>query len=69
MDDFIKMIKKKMIDADLYNYKDLAWAIGMKYDTFLVRLKDPGSFRVYEIKSLEEVLDLSDEDVLKLLRE
>ena len=68
MNDFIKMIKKKAIDAGIENYKDLAKSIGMKYDTFLVRMKDPSSFRAFEINSLAEVLGLSDEDIVTIVR-
>ena len=68
MNDFIKLIKKKMIDAGYENFKDLARTIGMKYDTFLVRMKDPSSFRVFEIVSLAETLGLSDEEIVTIVR-
>lgn len=67
-DSVFKMLKKKMIDASLDSFKELAKAIGMKYDTFLVRLKDPGSFRAYEIRMLGEVLSLSDDEILQIVR-
>ena len=68
MNEFIKVIKKKMIDAGIDNFKELAKEIGMKYDTFLVRVKDPSSFRIYEIKALAENLSLTNEELLQLLR-
>lgn len=68
MNEFMKTIKKKMIDAGIDNFKELAKAIGMKYDTFLVRMKDPGSFRTYEIRALVECLNLSNEDIIDLVR-
>ena len=68
MNDFIKLIKKKMIDAGYENFKDLARTIGMKYDTFLVRMKDPSSFRLFEIVSLAETLGLSDEEIVTIVR-
>jgi hypothetical protein len=68
MNEFIKLIKKKMIDAGLENFKELAKAIGMKYDTMLVRLKDPSSFRAYEIRRLAEELGLTDEEILFVVR-
>lgn len=68
MNEFIKLIKKKMIDAGIENFKDLAKSIGMKYDTLLVRLKDPSSFRVFELISLAEVLGLSDEDIVTIVK-
>lgn len=68
MNEFIKVIKKKMIDAGIDNFKELAKAIGMKYDTFLVRIKDPSSFRVYEIKALAENLSLTNEELLLIVK-
>lgn len=68
MNDFIKLIKKKMIDAGIENFKDLAKSIGMKYDTLLVRLKDPSTFRAFEIVSLAEVLGLSDDEIVTIVR-
>ena len=44
-----------MIDAGIDNFKELAKAIGMKYDTFLVRMKDPTSFRLFEINARDAV--------------
>lgn len=66
MNEFIKVIKKKMIDAGIDNFKELAKAIGMKYDTFLVRVKDPSSFRIYEINKLADCLNLTSEELLLL---
>lgn len=66
MNEFIKVIKKKMIDAGIDNFKELAKAIGMKYDTFLVRVKDPSSFRIYEINRLADCLNLTSEELLLL---
>lgn len=63
-----KMIAKKMIDADLKSRKELAKAVGMKYDTLLVRFEDPGTLRAFEIVSWAEALNLSDEEILQLVR-
>ena len=68
MTEFNKTIKKKMIDAGLESSKTLAKETGMKYDTFLVRMKDPATFRVYEIRMLAEVLNLSNEELIDLIR-
>ena len=68
MNEKIKLIKKKMIDAGIDNFKELAKAIGMKYDTFLVRMKDPTSFRLFEINALTEILNLSNEDILLIVK-
>ena len=57
-----------MIDAGINNFKELAKEIGMKYDTFLVRIKDPTSFRVYEITALAKILNLSNEDLLLIVK-
>ena len=68
MNEFIKVIKKKMIDAGIDNFKDLAKSIGMKYDTFLVRMKDPSSFRIFEIVMLAETLSLTNEELLLIVK-
>lgn len=68
MPELIKTIKKKMIDAGIDNFKDLAKMIGMKYDTFLVRMKNPETFRAYEIRALVEALNLSNEDIIDIVR-
>ena len=68
MNEFIKVIKKKMIDAGIDNFKELAKEVGLKYDTMLVRLKDPSSFRIYEIKALARNLNLTNEELLLIVK-
>ena len=68
MSEYIRIIKRGMIDAGLENFKDLAKALGMKYDTLLVRLKDPGTFRAFEIINLAEVLNLTDAEIVTIVR-
>lgn len=68
MNESIKLIKKKMIDAGIDNFKELAKSIGMKYDTFLVRMKSPSSFRIFEIQALAENLGLTNEELLLIIK-
>lgn len=62
-----KLFLRYMIDADINNFSELSRQSGIDYQTLNTRIKDPGSFRVYEIKRLHELLHFSDEDLLILI--
>lgn len=63
-----KLIKTKMLDRDIETLKEVAELTGIKYLTFLERLKDPSMLRVFEVLSLQEVLGLEDEEVITLIK-
>lgn len=63
-----KLLLRYMIDADINNFSELSRQSGIDYQTLNVRIKDPGTFRVYEIRRLDELLNFSEEDLLALIR-
>jgi len=63
-----KLLLLYMIEADINNFSELSRQSGIDYQTLNVRIKNPGTFRVYEIRQLDELLHFSDEDLLILLR-
>lgn len=63
-----KLLLLYMIEADINNFSELSRQSGIDYQTLNVRIKNPGTFRLYEIKQLDKLLHFSDEDLLILLR-
>lgn len=63
-----KLFLRYMIDADINNFSELSRQSGIDYQTLNVRIKNPGTFRIYEIRQLDELLQFSEEDLLLLMR-
>ena len=63
-----KLFKRYMIEADIDSFSELSRQSGIDYQTLNVRIKDPGTFRVYELNRLDELLQFSEEDLLLLVR-
>lgn len=65
-----KLLLRYMIEADIgSNFSELSRATGIDYQTLNTRLKDPGTFRLYELRQLNRILNFSDEDLVLILRE
>ena len=64
----LKMFKRKLIDKDIEDFKELAKQTGIKYDTLLDHLKRPGMFRAFEIQALNEVLEFDDTELLLIVK-
>jgi len=64
-----KLLLYYMIDSDINSFRELARETGIDYQRLRRRLEDPHSFTVYELLALDETLQLTDEDLLKILRE
>ena len=63
-----KLFKQYMNEADIDNFSELSRQSGIDYQTLNVRIKNPGMFRVCEIRRLDKLLHFSDEDLLILTR-
>ena len=64
-----KLFKRYMNEADIDNFSELSRQSGIDYQTLNVRIKEnPGTFRLYEIRQLDELLHFSDEDLLLITR-
>jgi short-subunit dehydrogenase involved in D-alanine esterification of teichoic acids len=63
-----KLFKRYMNEADIDSFSELSRQSGIDYQTLNVRIKNPGTFRVYEIRQLDELLQFSEEDLLLLMR-
>jgi len=63
-----KLFKRYMNEADIDNFTALSRQSGIDYQTLNVRIKNPGTFRAYELRQLDELLQFSDEDLLQLVR-
>ena len=57
-----------MIDCDIDSFIELSKRTGIDYQRLRRRLEDPHSFTVYELLALNDILNFSDEDLLKLIR-
>lgn len=64
----IKVFKRKMIDHDIQDFKDLSKKSGIKYDTLLDHLKRPEMFRAFDLKALNEVLEFEDSELLLIIK-
>lgn len=67
--DFKKLLRVKMIESDIDDFKELAKITGIDYQRLRVRIKDPGSLRVFELRALKKVLNLEDSDILTVVGE
>ena len=63
-----KLFKRYMNEADIDNFSELSRQSGIDYQTLNVRIKNPGTFRVFEIRQLDELLHFADEDLLLITR-
>lgn len=63
-----KLLRRYMIEADIDSFTQLAKETGIDYQRLNKRMADPHSFTVFELLALEETLNLTDEDLLKLIK-
>ena len=64
-----KLFKRYMNEADIDNFSELSRQSGIDYQTLNVRIKEnPGTFRLYEIRQLDELLHFTEEDLLLIIR-
>ena len=68
MDRITKLLKRKLIDRDINDFKELSKMTGIKYETMLDHLKRPGMFRTFELQALNDVLEFSDEELLLIVK-
>ncbi len=66
MNDVRWIIKKYMDAKHIGDFKELAKLTGIKYQTLLDHIENPGLFRVFELRNLNDVLQFSSEDLAKL---
>jgi len=62
------LFKQYMLPIGLENFTELAKETGIDYQTLLDHIARPELFRQWEIRTLDELLHFSDEDLLKLIR-
>ena len=63
-----KLLHLYMIEADINNFSELSRQSGIEYQTLNVRVKNPGTFRIYELRRLDELLHFDDEDLITLIK-
>ena len=57
-----------MAKNDIASIQELSKKTKIEYTRLRKRFRDAGSLRLYEIRSLDDVLHFSDEDIVKLSR-
>ena len=62
------MLKKYMNLIHMASFKELAAETGIEYRTLISHIDNPGQFRIYEIRVLDEVLRIDAADLICLLR-
>ena len=61
------LLKKYMACRQIQDFKELAKLTGIKYQTLLDHLDNPGLFRKYELSEIFNVLQVSSEDQILIL--
>ena len=62
------LIKDYMCRAHIESISELAKLTGLTRRLLYDRINNPETFRIFELKALDEVLHFQDEDYLKLAR-
>lgn len=62
------LIREYMARHHIEGYLELSRLTGIKLTTLKDRLKNPQNIKGFELIALNEVLEFSDEDLLKLIR-
>ena len=63
-----KLFRRYMNEVDIESFLELSRQSGIDYQTLNSRIKDPGMFRVCELRRLDDILHFSDDDLLILIR-
>ena len=63
------LFKELMIKKHISSFKELAKLTGIEYRTLINHVADASLFRVSELRALAKVLDLKDEELLRLIWE
>lgn len=63
-----KIIKSRMLDNDIDSFTELSKKSGICRQTLYDRMDNPGSFRLYEISTLDSLLHFTNEDLNYLVR-
>ena len=66
--DFKWILKKSSAEAHISSDRVLCDRTGINYRTLRDRFSNPGTLRLFELWALLDVLNISDEDLLILLR-
>lgn len=62
-----KLFKRYMVEADINSFLELSKVSGLDYQLLNVRMKQPETFRIYELRVLQEILNITQEDLLKII--
>lgn len=62
------LIKRYMVAAQIDSISELAKKAGLTRRVLYDRINNPETFRVYEIKALDDVLKFQEEDLVAILR-
>lgn len=63
-----RLFKRYTLEAYIESFKELAQMAGIEYRTFLQRMENPGLFRAYELKALDDILHFEDADLFQLIK-
>jgi len=63
-----RLFKRYMLDKYIDSLKELSDMAGIEYRTFLIRMDNPESFRGYELKALDNILNFATDDLVNLIR-
>lgn len=61
------LIKQRMAEKHIESFTELADKVGMTRRRFYDRLRNPETFKVYELRMLADVLGLTNEDLIVLI--
>ena len=63
------ILREYMNKKHIRSFKELSGLTGIEYRTLLNHIEDVGKFKAYELAALDNVLQLSSDDLLRFIRE
>lgn len=63
------LFKTYLVKRRIKSFSELSRITGIKYQTLMIRLESWETVHLYELRALDKILDFSEEDLLRLIRE
>ena len=62
------IFKKYMLQVQIESFVELARESGLEYRTMMNHIEEPGHFRIYELRALDEILHFDAADLIYLIK-
>lgn len=68
MDSIFWLVKQKMCERKIETLQELSKLTGIGYQTLRQKIHHPDQLRIYEITAINEVLQFSDGELLRIMK-